>query len=508
MTYRSSGFLARFLIVSFVTWISGASVCAGTSDRQDVAEDVSVISMLVLDIENDGGVALSPTDGKGAVYWDIDLDGMAEAVGWVNPHDAILVIDKNGDGNIVNQSELFGRKNKSGFEVLAAYDNNQDRQITPEDGVWAQLYLWFDKRPDGYSQKGELVHLDDYHIKSISLDAESYPEPVTLEQRVSASSEFVVELENAGEQTFRIYNVLPLFDIMNTVFNKDYTLDVRTLFMPTLRGYGTLPDLHIAMSNDQMLLMMARDMALLDFETMMSPAVSLEAQFESLLFRWAKANDIPIDSRGPNISARRLAVVEAVTGRPFIQVGAGGTPNPLPVAASQLRSAYRDTFQNLFSQFMVQASGRILFTNKISYNPRLGDIVGTAQLNDDTLDIVTRKAKALPPAHALMLWTRYVRILNWHGNISRMHDEEIQKISDAIVATMPDKTFDDVLTIVSDQSVSIAHDLPTERLPFESKELRDYIAAYLDNALAGLGIALILLLIVRRLGRKSAKKTR
>ena len=42
----------------------------------------------------------------------------------------------------------------------------------------------------------------------------------------------------------------------------DYTLDIRALFLPTLRGFGTIADLHIAMSQDEDLLDMVEAFAL------------------------------------------------------------------------------------------------------------------------------------------------------------------------------------------------------------------------------------------------------
>ena len=38
-------------------------------------------------------------------------------------------------------------------------------------------------------------------------------------------------------------------DVMNTQQTASYTLDARTLFLPTLKGFGGLQDLHVANDN-------------------------------------------------------------------------------------------------------------------------------------------------------------------------------------------------------------------------------------------------------------------
>ena len=59
--------------------------------------------------------------------FDIDNDGIAQKVAWINSGDAILVCDRNGNGTIDNGLELFGDNTllengeyaKSGIEALA-----------------------------------------------------------------------------------------------------------------------------------------------------------------------------------------------------------------------------------------------------------------------------------------------------------------------------------------------------------------------------------------------------
>jgi hypothetical protein len=73
---------------------------------------------LVLDLEGDG-VELRSMEG--GVEFDIDNDGQVERTGFVTGDDALLALDKNGNGRIDGVGELFGDKTraKNGFEDLA-----------------------------------------------------------------------------------------------------------------------------------------------------------------------------------------------------------------------------------------------------------------------------------------------------------------------------------------------------------------------------------------------------
>ncbi|UXR66163.1 EF-hand domain-containing protein [Bdellovibrio bacteriovorus] len=84
---------------------------------------------------------------------------------------AFIAVDRNGDGLITTEDELFGNqgdKYKNGFEALREFDSNKDDVIDKKDKDFAKLLLWFDKNGDGKVQKGELVPLKS-RIESVSL---------------------------------------------------------------------------------------------------------------------------------------------------------------------------------------------------------------------------------------------------------------------------------------------------------------------------------------------------
>ncbi|WP_347358969.1 EF-hand domain-containing protein [Bdellovibrio sp.] len=84
---------------------------------------------------------------------------------------AFIAVDRNGDGLITTEDELFGNqgdKYKNGFEALREFDSNKDDVIDKKDKDFAKLLLWFDKNGDGKVQKGDLVPLKS-RIESVSL---------------------------------------------------------------------------------------------------------------------------------------------------------------------------------------------------------------------------------------------------------------------------------------------------------------------------------------------------
>ena len=115
---------------------------------------------LILDLDGNGIDITSLKDGQ---LFDIDGDGTIDQTAWIKGADALLALDRNGDGEINDGRELFGDQHgaKDGFAELSKFDDNLDGLIDQQDGVFSSLVLL---RADG-SQQG----LADAGIKSISL---------------------------------------------------------------------------------------------------------------------------------------------------------------------------------------------------------------------------------------------------------------------------------------------------------------------------------------------------
>jgi hypothetical protein len=124
------------------------------------------------------------TDVEAGVLFDIDSDGMREAVSWSRPgsDDALLALDRNGNGLVDNGEELFGNttpqprsEEENGFLALAVFDDslnggNEDGMIDAADRVYSSLVLWLDQNHNGVSERRELMPLRRGGIEAIYVD--------------------------------------------------------------------------------------------------------------------------------------------------------------------------------------------------------------------------------------------------------------------------------------------------------------------------------------------------
>ena len=149
----------------------------------NLCECVLGASPIIIDLEGNGLHLTSATDG---VTFDVMADGRPVKVAWTRQgsSDAILVLDRNHNGQIDSGAELFGNftaqpdppdgKEKNGFLALAVFDHprhggNGDGQITEEDAIYADLRLWIDANHDGLAQPEELTTLAAHGVRALSL---------------------------------------------------------------------------------------------------------------------------------------------------------------------------------------------------------------------------------------------------------------------------------------------------------------------------------------------------
>ena len=138
-------------------------------------------SPVVIDVNGDGIALTGPADG---VDFDLNGNGITDRLGWTRPNsdDAWLALDRNGNGNIDNGSELFGNfteqpdgSNKNGFLALAEFDKvanggNGDGAINNQDSVFQRLRLWQDSNHNGMVDSGELHTLASTNINELEFD--------------------------------------------------------------------------------------------------------------------------------------------------------------------------------------------------------------------------------------------------------------------------------------------------------------------------------------------------
>lgn len=102
-------------------------------------------------------------------FFDLDADGHEEAISRLGSGSGFLALDKNGDGQINDGSELFGALNGDGFADLAKYDSDGNGWIDEADEIFDKLLVW-SKDANGNDQ---LIGLGKAGVGAIYLGAQN-----------------------------------------------------------------------------------------------------------------------------------------------------------------------------------------------------------------------------------------------------------------------------------------------------------------------------------------------
>ncbi len=192
---------------------------------------------LVLDSDKDGFISTIKLQDS-QTYFDITGDGIKEKVSWIGANDGILAYDKNENGKIDGINEVFGNFTTSGFEELSQLiDSNHDGVIDRKDELYSRLKVWHDANGDGTSQADELVSLKDEGVTSINLNAIT----TNIELGGATLTEASKYTDSEGNKELAA-DVNLEYDARLTTIDTttipDYSVDLDTLTLPNLRGYG------------------------------------------------------------------------------------------------------------------------------------------------------------------------------------------------------------------------------------------------------------------------------
>ena len=141
---------------------------------------------LIVDTARDGYKLTSVDNG---VRFDLNADGVAEQVAWTrrDSDDAFLALDRNGNGQIDDGSELFGNHTPArpdspeittpnGFEALKFIESSaygpsaRNGVIDARDGAFSRLVLWRDLNHNGLSEPGELQPVSESGLEAINTE--------------------------------------------------------------------------------------------------------------------------------------------------------------------------------------------------------------------------------------------------------------------------------------------------------------------------------------------------
>ncbi|MEC8067431.1 MAG: calcium-binding protein [Pseudomonadota bacterium] len=321
-----------------------------TSLRQALGEAQSLASPIVLDLDGDG-VTTTGLSGSSA-FFDLDSNGFSTQTGWVDASDGLLAIDLNSNGEIDKSTELFSVDGVNNTIDIDAYDTNFDGKLNASDTDWANIKIWVDANGNGFTEDGELQSLGDLDITELDLGFTT-TDTTQNGNWIGYTGTFTMD-----GSSHNMADVWFSHDTANSHYVGDFTMDWDTLSLPTLRGYGVVADLHIAMSMDSTLKTMVENLVS-NAETNGSYNKS---DFTDMLYQWAGVIDIAVDSRGRHIDdARMLEFIEKFSNEPFLQNGTGS--NPLSQASSKLEII----FTYLLETFIVKFESQTINTD-LTYN--------------------------------------------------------------------------------------------------------------------------------------------
>ena len=269
------------------------------------------------------------------VNFDLDNNGFAEKTAWIGTEDGFLALDRNGNGSIDNGGELFGdqvilkdgSKSESGFEALAELDDNGDGIIDNKDSAFANLRVWIDANHNGKSNSNELKTLNETGIISISLE---HSEVSIVDEETGA------RIAESASVTINKNGAVSTVDISEFWFpvnSSDTTQD-------GVVTAGNVPNIIQAVNDDE-----SGELLELFYEFSESTDIVMKRYYlKKILYKITDSKNIAINSRGGNIDARDLHVIEQFMGRDFEGVG-GSNPN------SNAASILKDIYTNIENQY-------------------------------------------------------------------------------------------------------------------------------------------------------------
>lgn len=332
------------------------------------------------------------------INFDLDNNEFAEKTAWIKNHDGFLAIDLNSNGKIDNGGELFGDSfimpdgncSKTGFEALSSLDTNKNEKIDAEDAMFGnakaytdkeeknlldQLIVWFDNNHNGITDDGdELSSLNSLNIDHIDLKYtnDPYNADDTIPEEKGARQEgksYVYFNDGTKEKSISEF----WFKVNNSTTIHDGEVTV-----------GNVKNIEQAIADDETGTLYSLCLAF-DYSTDIAEKHRL---LKKILYFLTDSSEIVIDSRGGNIDARDLHVVEAFMGHEFF--GVDGR-NPNAPAAEILKDIYRNIEDNYYSILNLKMSFCGYMTVTFEDEDENGNICINFELLNDVIEEMSKE---------------------------------------------------------------------------------------------------------------------
>jgi Ca2+-binding RTX toxin-like protein len=421
---------------------------------------------LVFDLNNSGTIDLVSVANSN-VHFDFWGDGYAEKTGWVAATDGMLAWDIDNSGLIDHVGELFGSSfpvgyltesnwsglmtQENGFARLATQDSNHDGVINASDAIWNSLKIWQDVNQDGVSQDTELLTLSQAGIASINVSNYVLD---SFQGLSNGGFTHVIEgntvthagtFTRAGGSTGQVLDVWFDNDLQNTYYADDYTLDVRALFLPTLRGYGQIADLHIAMSLDNgssgLLEKIADFASFRTFTELFTDFSAVRNDVRDILLGWAG-----VDAAMPQDTYRDYGLFGAIPEYLFLRKMAGVHSDFLgdwfdqspylpfvPNGVEAIYDAWNNMVDGFAARLIFQSGGTDLFTGDRFYNPATDTFDGSLNLSQSAITTLQTAASGLSDKEGF--WHFVASYIEETKGITDLSSTEVTWLSSAVTTS-------------------------------------------------------------------------
>lgn len=165
LTVENTNIDVRTLDINWTVTDSGSSGTGGNNTH---------LPPLMFDLDGDGLELVSINGSRVVVRGE---DDSLTRVGWLSGDDGFLALDRNGNGNIDNLSEISFAQDLEGavtdLEGLRAYDSNDDGVFNASDARFGEFRIWQDKNQNGRGGRAELMTLGEAGIAEINLTGQS-----------------------------------------------------------------------------------------------------------------------------------------------------------------------------------------------------------------------------------------------------------------------------------------------------------------------------------------------
>ena len=367
----------------------GNSPIDSANDNFNKAKETEPIKVdpLLVDLDGDG---IETTDTSNGIIFDHANDGFAESSAWVGKDDGMLVIDKNNDGIINNGTELLGdsyiktdgTQATSGFDALSDFDSNEDGIINKQDKNFSQLKV--------YKGDGTLLTLEEAGIVAINLTSTETNIKDENENIQHSTGTFV---KSDGSEGI-IGDYLLDNNKMNSIASEWLEETDEVAQLPDINGQGTVYSLHQAILRDE-----SGELKQLIENFIAETNIGVKRTLvKEIIYKWTGANLIASDSRGENIDAKNLYVLEKFMGEDYI--GIDGTGNPNNQACNLLDNAFAIIRDYIYAELQAQTSLKPLYSlldfsynsNTAKYEYNLNAVISYI---DNAIEVNATDGKAL-----------------------------------------------------------------------------------------------------------------